>query len=237
MVIITFSLGLMVSIMSKSLPPHQMTTVSESRTTVHSKDSTIQIRDTCVSNSFGIPSSLVESGCLGGICNNVTCERLFAGDPAAIGAARNFRRRSLSDDKVYQLASDCDRLRHLGDYRMTPVRATDVDLPIAFTILLHLNAEQFERLLRAIYRPQNVYCVHFDTKSSKSFQSAVKAIVNCFPNVFIASRLHYVVYAGPSRLQVSGRIVDTPLCDYLGQAGYVLLCLVGLTVSTAGLLK
>jgi len=165
-------------------------------------------RNNCISDSFGIPSSLVESGCVGDSCRKITCDKLFAGDHAAIEAAQNVQRKSLSDDEVHKLASDCNRLRHLGEYQMTPVRAADEELPIAFTILVHLNAEQFERLLRVIYRPQNVYCVHVDTKSSKSFQSAVKAVVYCFHNVYIATRLHHVVYAGPSRLQVCGNVVN-----------------------------
>ena len=163
----------------------------------------------CAFNTFGIPSSLAE--CLGDSCRNVsdvTCDKLFAGDPAAIVAARQFQRTSLSDDKVYQFATDCNRLRALGEYQMVPVRVDDADFPIAFTILLHLNAEQFERLLRAIYRPQNIYCVHVDTKSPQSFQSAVKAIISCFRNVFLATSLHHIVYAGPSRLQVCRKIFD-----------------------------
>lgn len=179
----------------------------------HVVDNKSKDRNVCISDSFGIPSSLVEAECLRDGCINVTCDQLFAGDAAAVMAARNFNRKSLLDDEVYKLASDCNKLHHLGEYQLTPVRATDLEFPIAFTMLLHLNAEQFERLLRAIYRPQNVYCVHVDTKSPESFQSAVKAIVNCFDNVFLATNLHRVVYGGPSRLQVCENFVDVT-CSY-----------------------
>jgi len=163
-------------------------------------------RTVFVSNSVGITTSLVESDCINESCN-ITCDKLFAGDSAAIVAAREFQRKLLSDEEVYEHATDCNRLLELGEYQMMPVRAADVDFPIAFTILLHVNAEQFERLLRAVYRPQNIYCVHVDTKSPESFQSAVKAIVNCFHNVFLATSLHHIVYAGPSRLQVCRRFL------------------------------
>ncbi|MGH0150021.1 UNVERIFIED_CONTAM: hypothetical protein FKN15_016902 [Acipenser sinensis] len=59
----------------------------------------------------------------------------------------------------------------------------------------------FERLLRAIYKPQNVYCVHVDQKSPENFTKAVGAIVSCLPNVFVASKLETVVYASWSRVQ------------------------------------
>lgn len=61
--------------------------------------------------------------------------------------------------------------------------------------------QNFERLLRAIYAPQNIYCVHVDKKSKPSFQSAIMAITSCFPNVFMVSHAVDVVYAGWSRVQ------------------------------------
>lgn len=61
--------------------------------------------------------------------------------------------------------------------------------------------QNFERLLRAIYAPQNIYCVHVDKKSKPSFRSAVMAIVSCFPNVFMVSQPVNVVYASWSRVQ------------------------------------
>ena len=64
-----------------------------------------------------------------------------------------------------------------------------------------LNWRQVERLLRAIYRPQNVYCIHIDLHSPGGVHVGMLSLVRCFPNVFIASKLEYVVYGGFSRLQ------------------------------------
>lgn len=61
--------------------------------------------------------------------------------------------------------------------------------------------QNFERLLRAIYAPQNLYCVHVDKKSKASVFSAIKAITSCLPNVFLVSQAVGVVYAGWSRVQ------------------------------------
>lgn len=61
--------------------------------------------------------------------------------------------------------------------------------------------QNFERLLRAIYAPQNYYCVHVDKKSDASVLSAIKAIVSCFPNVFMVSQSVSVVYSGWPRVQ------------------------------------
>lgn len=61
--------------------------------------------------------------------------------------------------------------------------------------------QNFERMLRAIYAPQNIYCVHVDTKSTASVQAAVAGIVSCLPNVFMVSQPVRVIYAGWSRVQ------------------------------------
>ena len=36
--------------------------------------------------------------------------------------------------------------------------------PLAYSILVYKDAEQVYRLLRAIYRPNNYYCLHVDKK-------------------------------------------------------------------------
>ncbi|XP_078506996.1 beta-1,3-galactosyl-O-glycosyl-glycoprotein beta-1,6-N-acetylglucosaminyltransferase 3-like [Lissotriton helveticus] len=68
-------------------------------------------------------------------------------------------------------------------------------------MVVHGQIEMFERLLRAIYTPQNIYCVHVDDKSPEVYKQAVRAIVSCFPNVFVASKLERVVYASWLRVQ------------------------------------
>ncbi len=57
-----------------------------------------------------------------------------------------------------------------------------------FCIDLYTDIEQAERLLRVIYRPQNYYCIHVDTKSESLFRQAVEEISKCFGNVFLSSK-------------------------------------------------
>jgi len=54
------------------------------------------------------------------------------------------------------------------------------------------TAVQVERLLRAIYMPQNFYCIHIDSKSPTRVHRSAAAVASCFDNVFIASRLESV---------------------------------------------
>ncbi|XP_069481375.1 beta-1,3-galactosyl-O-glycosyl-glycoprotein beta-1,6-N-acetylglucosaminyltransferase 3-like [Ambystoma mexicanum] len=73
--------------------------------------------------------------------------------------------------------------------------------PIAYSMVIHNNIEVFARLLKSLYAPQNICCLHVDAKAPKPLLQAVQAITNCFPNVFVASKLEKVIYASWSRVQ------------------------------------
>ncbi|XP_024408075.2 N-acetyllactosaminide beta-1,6-N-acetylglucosaminyl-transferase isoform X3 [Desmodus rotundus] len=77
----------------------------------------------------------------------------------------------------------------------------EAGFPLAYTVTIHKDFGTFERLFRAIYMPQNVYCVHVDEKATVEFKDAVEQLLSCFPNAFLASKMESVVYGGISRLQ------------------------------------
>jgi hypothetical protein len=58
-----------------------------------------------------------------------------------------------------------------------------------------------ERLVRAVYRPHNVYCVHVDKKATSSFRHAVTLMVQCLPNAFILHPAYDVQWGTFSVLQ------------------------------------
>ena len=69
---------------------------------------------------------------------------------------------------------------------MSSLTQTEANFAIDFSLLMYKDVEQAERLLRAIYRPQNVYCIHVDKKTDNDTFRAMKGIANCFDNVFMA---------------------------------------------------
>ncbi|XP_068959602.1 N-acetyllactosaminide beta-1,6-N-acetylglucosaminyl-transferase-like isoform X2 [Petaurus breviceps papuanus] len=86
-------------------------------------------------------------------------------------------------------------------YITAPLSEEEAEFPLAYVMVIHKDFETFERLFRAVYMPQNVYCVHVDEKTTAEFKDAVERLVGCFPNAFLASKLEPVVYGGISRLQ------------------------------------
>ncbi|XP_076427699.1 N-acetyllactosaminide beta-1,6-N-acetylglucosaminyl-transferase-like [Peromyscus maniculatus bairdii] len=86
-------------------------------------------------------------------------------------------------------------------YITAPLSQEEVEFPLAYVMVIHHNFDTFARLFRAIFMPQNVYCVHVDEKATAEFKGAVEQLVSCFPNAFLASKMEPVVYGGISRLQ------------------------------------
>ncbi|XP_058523942.1 N-acetyllactosaminide beta-1,6-N-acetylglucosaminyl-transferase isoform X1 [Ochotona princeps] len=83
----------------------------------------------------------------------------------------------------------------------SPLSEEEAAFPLAYVMVIHKDFDTFERLFRAIYTPQNVYCVHVDRKASSEFQLSVSRLLSCFQNAFLASKTEPVVYGGISRLQ------------------------------------
>lgn len=91
-------------------------------------------------------------------------------------------------DNYYLKATvDCAEFQRQRGYIMSSLTEEEEEFPLAFSMIVYKEAEMVERLLRAVYRPQNVYCIHVDQKSSAEFYKAVSAIANCFTNVFMTS--------------------------------------------------
>lgn len=126
---------------------------------------------------------------------NVTgadCAALFRDDRIELRWARKFQnahaKKVVVPTKFIHQASDCTQFVAERHYATRPVNREEAEFPVAFSILMFKDVEQFERLLRAVYRPQNFYCVHVDNKSSGDIQTAVKMIARCFENIFVLQR-------------------------------------------------
>jgi hypothetical protein len=86
----------------------------------------------------------------------------------------------------------CETFKMAGGYNDYTIRQAEYDFPLAYTIFAYENAEQFERLLKLIYRPHNVYCIHVDLKSTPVFRVAIRSIAQCFDNIIFASTTYSI---------------------------------------------
>ena len=119
----------------------------------------------------------------------IDCHGLFANKRDTMKQAvklQKHRKAELTDDQVKELSMDCDRYRSSRGYVLQPVSAEEANFPLAISLVVFKDAHLVERLLRAIYRPQNYYCIHIDGKARTAFRNAIISVTNCFQNVFVS---------------------------------------------------
>ena len=100
----------------------------------------------------------------------ISCPKLFAGDTEDIKLVKKYRsgrESSISNGFYLETTRDCPAFRRIRGYIESSVDAEEEDFPVAFSILLFRDVERTERLLRAIYRPWNHYCLHIDKKAGR----------------------------------------------------------------------
>ena len=122
---------------------------------------------------------------------DVDCRALFEGDLTEENRARILMNETavqqIPPQTFMNMTKDCSTYRKLRGFVTSALTPEERDFPIAYSLLMFKDVEQVERLLRAIYRPQNMYCIHVDKKSPDDIHKAMTAITGCFPNMLIAS--------------------------------------------------
>ena len=63
----------------------------------------------------------------------------------------------------------------------------ELDFPLAFALLIHNSPFQIYRLLKVIYRPHNIYCIHYDSRSAEDLKFFFNKLADCFDNIIISS--------------------------------------------------
>ncbi|ESO12380.1 hypothetical protein HELRODRAFT_141556, partial [Helobdella robusta] len=124
------------------------------------------------------------------------CKLILNGNKDEINKAKkimvNLPKIPIFEEAYLEWTKNCSQFKHDRGYINTALSDEEENFPLAFSISSYTDIEQTERLLRAIYHPQNLYCIHIDIKSSFLFHNAVRSIANCFPNVWIATKLHKI---------------------------------------------
>ncbi|GAA6219188.1 beta-1,3-galactosyl-O-glycosyl-glycoprotein beta-1,6-N-acetylglucosaminyltransferase 4-like [Lates japonicus] len=135
---------------------------------------------------------------------NINCPAIYDMDPVEVGKSLIIRRKQVVEDKdesLINLTSNCPSFIKSRGYDDVCVSEEERDFPLAYSLVVHKSAWMVERLVRALYSPSNIYCIHYDQKSSAQFILAIEGLARCLPNVFIASKRESVYYASISRLK------------------------------------
>ena len=120
-----------------------------------------------------------------------TCQSLLEGDVDFVRKMMKEQQTGVftKPDLFYVNATkNCDEFKSDSGFTLKTHSQEEEEFPLAFSVLLYRDVEQFARLLRAVYRPQNVYCIHVDAKANETLVMGVEGVVGCFDNVFMASQ-------------------------------------------------
>lgn len=102
---------------------------------------------------------------------------------------------------------NCEDIRHDFQHNFY-VSEVEKNFPIAYILVVYTNAGQILRLLKAIYRPHNLYCIHPDAKQGDGFANFFRAIAKCLDNVFVVSNPLRVYYAHHSIMDAQLKCMD-----------------------------
>ncbi|GFN80821.1 beta-1,3-galactosyl-o-glycosyl-glycoprotein beta-1,6-n-acetylglucosaminyltransferase 3-like [Plakobranchus ocellatus] len=136
----------------------------------------------------------------------VDCAAIIDGDVVetlqAVRLSSNLRNQEpgMLPKEYIQRTRNCSKFLSSRGYIISTLSQEEADFPIAFSILVHTDIEMAERMLRAIYRPENYYCIHVDEKSTEIYK-AVRQIADCFSNVVLATKRVQVKWASFSALE------------------------------------
>ncbi|CAL8080819.1 unnamed protein product [Calicophoron daubneyi] len=67
------------------------------------------------------------------------------------------------------------------------VHPEEEDFPLAFSILVHKDLSRAIRLISAIHRPHNYYCIHVDRKTPVDYSLALQNVTDC-----LGSNIYFV---------------------------------------------
>ncbi|XP_059173778.1 beta-1,3-galactosyl-O-glycosyl-glycoprotein beta-1,6-N-acetylglucosaminyltransferase-like isoform X2 [Physella acuta] len=146
--------------------------------------------------------------------HRVDCSAIINGDMLEIkkaeALARKLRQEGayLTAARYRRLCENCSEFLLKRGYVTSPLTPRERGFPIAYSILVAEDIEMAERLLRAIYRPQNYYCVHVDLKASEVNEAFV-SMSSCLPNLVIPERRVSVEWGKLSVLEAELQCMET----------------------------
>ena len=135
---------------------------------------------------------------------NASCQRLFDGDKNETQRIRRFLKSWIPPNDVETIESlkECQCIKTDFMYNFY-ISETERNFPLAFEMPIYYQQNfllQHIRLLKYLYRPHNIYCIHIDKKSPKWWTDGLRQFTKCFNNIFISTKQVHVVYGSVSIL-------------------------------------
>ena len=100
---------------------------------------------------------------------------------------------SESEEEWRESLSDCEKV--VSDFSNNFYNSPEEqEFPIAYILVIYTNPQQMVRLIKALWRPQNLFCIHPDAKQSEEFIGVFRQLSKCLDNIFLPTKLEKVYY-------------------------------------------
>ena len=125
------------------------------------------------------------------------CNKLFAGkslndeEEKWIDESNNLWRTYKNISHLVSKTSNCTWIQSIFNNNFY-VSDREKQFPIAYAINLDKYPHQVLRFLKVIYRPHNLYCLHFDLKSTHVFKHIIFNIASCLDNIIVPRKIENV---------------------------------------------
>ena len=66
-----------------------------------------------------------------------------------------------------------------------------LEIPLAFSHLVHHDAGIFEVFMATAYHPKNSHCIYLDAKADEKVKQAVIGIINCYQEKYLKASIFF----------------------------------------------
>ena len=124
------------------------------------------------------------------------CELLIHNDRREVNKVKrdiSLWRSQESEEEWIESLSDCEKV--VEDFSNNFYNSPEeIAFPLAYVLVVYTNPRQMVRLIKALWRPQNLFCVHPDAKQSDEFIGVFRQLSKCLGNIFLPRKLEKVYY-------------------------------------------
>ena len=117
------------------------------------------------------------------------CDRLAANIPQEVLKMKKLMHMWHNKEFLVDIAeklSNCSYIHEEFDNNFY-ISKEEEEFPLAFIFVVYSSPQQIFRLLKAIYRPHNVYCIHPDRRQGPRFSQLFHSLSQCLHNVIVAT--------------------------------------------------
>ncbi|VDL83577.1 unnamed protein product [Nippostrongylus brasiliensis] len=82
----------------------------------------------------------------------------------------------------------CAAIKQMFQFNERPLSLEEQEYPLAYGIIVYMNAVQILFELAAFYHPQNEYCIAVSGSAEEYVQEFMLYMENCFPNIHVLTR-------------------------------------------------